>query len=287
MINLDAMLKNMPIHQSFYLRGVLNSLMPEFMDPYDRAITENNISGESIEMLRGLVQDLAPNFNEAEEGFVGSFGYDDINKKYNLKNLLRQEGLDVDTFEKQVKMGLGLFDVYKENGRMVIKDQYDFPTVGEWKEFNELKSLKDYAQASIQQPRKTPYFAARAYGERMMAEGDEGNLKINITIPDEPQVIDIDFDNDIEPTAATFVFEGPMTNKRKTLWDKFTGMLITPAEAQTGSSNDNVDLVGLNDLKTSRDLMRAGKAPFPMDGSDEYGRMNAAQRAIADESSDY
>ncbi len=224
MINLDAMLKNMPIHQSFYLRGVLNSLMPEFMDPYDRAITENNISGESIEMLRGLVQDLAPNFDKAEEGFVGSFGYDDINKKYNLKNLLRQEGLDVDTFEKQVKMGLGLFDVYKENGRIVIKDQYDFPAIGEWKEFNELKTLKDYAQASIQQPRKTPYFVARAYGERMIAEGDEGNLKINITIPDEPQVIDIDFDNDIEPTAATFVFEGPMTNLRKKLWNEFTGM---------------------------------------------------------------
>ena len=175
------MLKNMPIHQSFYLRGVLNSLLPEFMDPYDRAITENNISGESIEMLRGLVQDLAPNFDKAEEGFVGSFGYDDINKKYNLKNLLRQEGLDVDTFEKQVKMGLGLFDVYKENGKMVIKDQYDFPTIGNWKEFNELKTLKDYAQASIKQPRKTPYFVARAYGERMIAEGDEVFVQIHAT----------------------------------------------------------------------------------------------------------
>lgn len=287
MINLDAMLKNMPIHQSFYLRGVLNSLMPEFMNPYDRAITENNISGESIEMLRGLVQDLVPNFDEAEEGFVGLFDYKDINNKYHLKNLLRQEGLNIDTFEKQVKMGLGGFRVYKENNRIVIKDMYDFPTIGKWKEFNELKTLMDYAEASIQQPRKTPYFVARAYGERMMAEGDDGNLKVNITIPNEPQVIDIDFDNDIEPNAETFVFEGPMTNKRKILWDKFTSMLITPAEAQTGSSNDNVDLVGLNDLKTSRDLMRAGKAPFPMDGSDEYGRMNDAQRAIADESSDY
>jgi hypothetical protein len=268
-LNYDAMLKNMPIHQSFYLRGVLNSLLPEFMDPYDRAITENNISGESIEMLRGLVRDLVPNFDEAEEGFVGSFGYDDINKKYNLKNLLRQEGLDVDTFEKQVKMGLGLFDVYKENGRIVIKDQYDFPTIGEWKEFNELKTLKDYAQASIQQPRKTPYFVARAYGERMIAEGDEGNLKINITIPDKPQVIDIDFDNDIEPNAASFVFEGPMTNMRQKLWNKFTGMFSSSDNAEPlmplpkSKPERTVDIplpASKQDMLAKRDAMQSGQA---------------------------
>lgn len=223
MVTLDAMLKDMPLHQNFYIRGVINSLLPEFLAADDRAITENNISGESIELLRSLVKTLAPDFDNAEEGFVASFDYEDINKKFNLKNLLREEGLDVSTFERDIKMSFGMFDVYKENGKMVIKDVYDFPAVGEWKEFSDLKTLKDYYNASKQDVGKTPYFAARYYGERNIT-ADDNPLPVRIEIPDEPQVIDIDFDNDVEPTAATFVFEGPMTNLRKKLWDKFTGM---------------------------------------------------------------
>ena len=79
-----------------------------------------------------------------------------------------------------------------------------------------------------------------------------------------------------------------MTNKRASLWKKFTDMFVSEAQAAgITSSNDNLDPRLTRDLSTMRVLQIKGKDPFPMDGNDEYGRMNDAQRAIADESSDF
>lgn len=257
MPTLNDMLSNMDMHKNFYIRGVVNSLLPEFMNPLDREITENNISGEAVELLRSIVQQRYPDMEEGEVNMLSGYGGD-----------------------QEVELSLGQFGVTKQNGQYVIFDTYDFESVDQ--------SYLDSIKESLGTKNILPFVSK--LGGDLMPENPDGTsredaLKVRIRIPDEPQVVDMDFDNDIEPTASTFVFEGPMTNKRKKLWDTFTSMFITPAEAQTRPSNDNVDLVGLNDLRTSLDLMRAGKAPFPMDGSDEYGRMNAAQRAIADEGS--
>ena len=277
-LTFEAMLKDMPLHQAFYIRGVLNSLIPEFMDGGDRVISEQNISGETIELMRSMVNDLVPNADELPEGFVGMFGYGDINKKYNLSNLMRREGFDVENFEEDIKTSLGTFGVYKENGRLV-KDTYDFPQIGEWKEYSDLKTFMDYYDAAREDSGKTDYFAARFIGERIMNDGMSNNLAIRIELPDNEQVVDMDYDDDLDPEADTFVFEGPMTNKRKTMWDKFSSLFVSEAEAQT---NDNVDPKLKRDLSTMRVLQIKGKDPFPMDGNDEYGRMNDAQRAIAD-----
>ncbi len=230
-ISLEAMLKDMKLHHQFYIRGVINSMLPEFINGSDRVISENNISGEAIELMRGMVNDLVPDFINKEEGFVGSFGYDDINKKYNLGNLMRRPGFDVQSFEEQVKTSLGTFDVYKENGQIVIKDRYDFPEVGEWKEYSDLKTFMDYFDAIRKQPRKAQYFGARFIGERIMHDAMDTNLAVNIAIPSEPQTVDIDYDDDIEPDAPTFVLEGPMTNKRAYLWKTFTNMFVSEAQA--------------------------------------------------------
>ena len=48
------------------------------------------------------------------------------------------------------------------------------------------------------------------------------------------QTVDMDYDDDIDPDAPTFVFEGPMTNKRALLWRAFT--------SQTGSNNLQVSM---------------------------------------------
>jgi len=280
MPSLNDMLKDMPTHKNFYLRGVINSLLPEFMDPFDSEINENNISGEALEVLRTVTEKIHPNLKEGE---IQSINYEQMMKVFGDTSVF-QRNYDVSTLSDEVRNSLGTFGVTKENGQYVVFDTYDYEPRGG---IEVVKSVVNETLAS-----GSVYPAARFIGGILMPENSDGSsredaLRVRIKIPNEQNVIDMDFDNDIEPDADTFVFEGPMTNKRKNLWDKFTSMLVTPAEAQTGSSNDNVDLVGLNDLKTSRDLMRAGKAPFPMDGSDEYGRMNDAQRAIADESSDY
>jgi hypothetical protein len=64
-------------------------------------------------------------------------------------------------------------------------------------------------------------------GGILMPEGPGGkprsdSLKVNITLPEQMQTVDMDYDDDIEPDAPTFVFEGPMTNKRASLWRAFT-----------------------------------------------------------------
>ena len=274
MPSLNDMLKDMPTHKNFYLRGVINSLLPEFMDPFDSEINENNISGEALEVLRTVTAKIHPNLKEGE---IQSINYEQMMKVFGDTSVF-QRNYDVSTLSDEVRNSLGTFGVTKENGQYVIFDTYDYEPRGG---IEVVKSVVNETLAS-----GSVYPAARFIGGILMPENSDGSsredaLRVRIKIPNEQNVIDMDFDNDIEPDAETFVFEGPMTNKRKTLWDSFTSMLVTPAEAQT---NDNVDLVNVNDLRTSRDLMRAGKAPFPMDGSDEYGRMNDAQRAIADES---
>ena len=72
-------------------------------------------------------------------------------------------------------------------------------------------------------------------GQVMMPQDDPNVMKIRIAIPDEPQVVDIDFDDEPEPEATDFVMEGPMTNKRKQIWDKFTNIFVGEAQAAESS----------------------------------------------------
>lgn len=211
MPSLNDMLSNMDMHKNFYIRGVVNSLLPEFMNPLDKEITENNISGEAIELLRSIVQQRYPDMEEGEVNMLSGYGGD-----------------------QEVELSLGQFGVTKENGQYVIFDTYDFESVDQ--------SYLDSIKESLGTKNILP-FVSKLGGE-LMPENPDGSsredaLKVRIRIPDEPQVVDMDFDNDIEPTASTFVFEGPMTNKRKKLWDTFTSMFITPAEAAGLTSDKN------------------------------------------------
>lgn len=257
----NEILADLPTHQNFYLRGVFNSLLPEFMNPLDREITENNISGEAVEFLRLAATTLRPDLQEGEV------------QQINTSELGKFAGGDVN-----LGLALGSFGLTKQNGEYVLFDNYDF----------EPMSFSDAAKqmASGGGVVKT---AAEYMGGVLMPEKPDGSsrddaLRVRIRIPNEPMVIDVDYDDDPPEGAQDMVLRGPMTNKRKSIWDSFTSMLVSEANA-AGAANDNVDLVHLNDLRTVRDLYRAGKAPFPMDGNDEYGRMTPAQRAIADEGS--
>ena len=100
-------------------------------------------------------------------------------------------------------------------------------------------------------------------GGILMPEGPGGKprpdaLKVNITLPEQMQTVDIDYDDDIEPDAPTFVFEGPMTNKRASLWKKFTDMVITPAEAFVGGAAEEGTKAALEaELAMTQDKKRA------------------------------
>lgn len=235
----DDILKNLPMHQNFYLRGVFNALLPPFMNPLEREINERSISGETVEALRLLVNEFYPDIDSKPDGFVGGLNYDMINERFKLDNIFRGSGFSVDSFPEDVKMALGRFNIYKEDGRPVIRDDYNFPTVGNWKEFNSVQSTGDYIQAMQDMPDKRAYFGARYIAERTMGDDQDDNLAVNIRIPEQPMVIDVDYDDDPPKGAQDMVLRGPMTNKRKSLWDSFTSMFVSEANAAGLTSDQN------------------------------------------------
>ena len=60
---------------------------------------------------------------------------------------------------------------------------------------------------------------------------DEDKLKVAIKIPQSSPVIDVDYDDPIPEEAEELVLRGPMTNKRKNLFDSFMNMFSTEAQA--------------------------------------------------------
>lgn len=259
MPSLNEMLSDMPMHQNFYIRGVVNSLLPDFMNPLDKDLTEKNISGEAIELLRYAAENLAPDLQEGEVFQASSYKMKtgagiDLDKLYDAKQIMA--------------LALGNFGITKQNGQYVIFDTYDFnPTFRADNGETPFDAVKDLIGGDVQP-------MAQEIAQRLMPDTSDDNMRVRIVIPNETEVIATDYDNDIPENATSFVFEGPMTTKRKSIFDAFI------STAQAGTLNDNVDLANLTDLKTERDLRVGDFKPFPMDGNDEEGRMNEAQRAL-------
>lgn len=210
---LNELLKALPEHQNFYLRGVLNSLLPDFIDPSDGVVSENNISGEALETLKIVVANLHPNI---KEGQVESVTYDDMMKILGDKSIF-EDNYNIDTIGDQLRNSLGEFGVTVEDGELYVFDTYDFQDRGGWNEF--VASTKEtYQTGSI-------YPVARYMGGKIMPENLDGTsredaLRVKIKLSKEQKVVNTDFDDDINPNATTFVFEGGMTNKRKQIFEK-------------------------------------------------------------------
>lgn len=214
MPSLNDMLNNMELHKNFYIRGVLNSLLPEFANPTEGGvITEKNVSGEAIEFLRSIAQEHAP---DLQDGQVKSLDSYDM---WFAENLGGQPGGGAEQLD-QLSYTLGRFGLTKENGQYVVFDTYDFSrTYG-------VDNIFQAAQKSIQE--KDPYMLARYMGYKLMPENPDGSsrddaLRIRIAIPNEPQIQDALFEEEPEPDASEHVFRGPMTPQRYSLWKTFSG----------------------------------------------------------------
>ena len=210
---LNELLKALPEHQNFYLRGVLNSLLPDFIDPSDGVVSENNISGEALETLKIVVANLHP---DIKEGQVKSIDYDDMMKVLGDKSIF-EDNYNIDTIGDQLRNSLGEFGVTVEDGELYVFDTYDFADRGGWKEFV-ASAEETYQTGSV-------YPVARYVGGKLMPENPDGSsredaLRVKIKLSKEQKVVNTDFDDDINPNATTFVFEGGMTNKRKQIFEK-------------------------------------------------------------------
>ena len=268
----DDILKDLPMHQNFYLRGVFNALLPTFMNPLEREINERSVNGETVEALRMLVNTIFPDIDNMPDGPVGRIDYKTINDRFGLDNIFRGSNFNVGSFEEQIKMSLGNFGVVKIDGRPVITDKFDFPTVGNWKEFNEVQTTSDYMQAMQDMPDKQMYFGARFVGERIMGDDQDDNLNVNIRIPEQPMVIDVDYDDDPPAGAQDMVLRGPMTNKRKSIWDSFTSMLGEAATQLNPISQANAMLLDTNTSEEAIQSVAIGLLQEPSEDGDSFNR---------------
>ena len=95
----DDILKDLPMHQNFYLRGVFNALLPTFMNPLEREINERSVNGETVEALRMLVNTIFPDIDNMPDGPVGRIDYKTINDRFGLDNIFRGSNFNVGSFE--------------------------------------------------------------------------------------------------------------------------------------------------------------------------------------------
>lgn len=212
MPDLNEMLKGMDAHKNFYIRGVLHSILPEFVNPLDSHISENNISGEMLEALKIVVATTHPNLKEGE---VASINYDDTMKALGGKSIFK-DGYNIDSISDQIRTSFGQFGVTVQDGELYVFDTYDYSDRGGWDAF--------FASAKESMDSKSPYPLARYFGGKLMPENPDGSsredaLRIKIKIPRDQLVVETDYDDDIPKDATSFVFEGGMTNKRKQLWE--------------------------------------------------------------------
>lgn len=215
-------------HYSFYLRGIINAALPDFMSPLTRTVTEDGVSGEFLEALRLTASTLYP---DMQDGDVKQITYDDLMGVLGGVSIFdKDDRYNIKTVGERIRTSLGNFGLTKEDGQYVVFDTYDFEPTD--------SSLTDAAGQLFSEG---VYPAARTIGGMIMPENADGSsdddaLKIRIRIPNEPSTIDVDYDDDPPEGAQDMVLRGPMTNKRKSIWDSFTGMLISEANAFVGGA---------------------------------------------------
>jgi len=236
---LDEIARDLPQHGNFYIRGVFNSLLPQFLNPFSDRITETEVSGEMLEALRSLADYYG---KDLQEGEIMSIDYDMVQDFFKENSVL--EDFQIESIGDQIRTSFGAFALTKEDGQFVVRDAYDFEDyVGKEVRRTEKRApvFNDYRKAAIKAGMSEGlYGAARVMGGYFMPEKDDRTsfdnaLMVDIKIPKEPQVTESEYDVEPPEGAQDFVFRGPMTKKR---WSIFSG-IISPAGA---AENDSVPM---------------------------------------------
>jgi|TARA_R100000482_G_scaffold52678_1_gene18803 hypothetical protein len=243
MPKLDEMLRSFGVggseYYTFYLRGMLNALTPEFAVAGKRVITEDDVSGEYLETLRIIADRYAKNL---PEGQSVTLGYQSVRDVFGVEGNYYKD-FNADTMADVINNTLGKFKIRKQDGQLMVDhDPYDFPREFEArfkKQTGKEPNIVDYISEgfSIYQKEglegKGLHDIAHLGGEYFMGDtsDDEDKLKVAIKIPQSPPVIDVDYDDPIPEEAEELVLRGPMTNKRKNLFDSFMNMFSTEAQA--------------------------------------------------------
>jgi hypothetical protein len=225
-------------HYTWYMQALLNSMMPQFLDPLKTEFTADDVSGEYLEAMRIVANRYA---SDLEEGDVVELGYADVRKALGAKNDYWQT-FEVDSMADTINYTLGRFRLRRKDGKLFIdKDAYDFPPelVNKYmKEQGRMPTSVDYMREAINLSmqedmgiKERIHRIAHLGGEYFMPEGAESNLTSSFEIPEEPVVIATDYDADYSDDRVP-VFRGAMTTKRKSIFDSFVGLFIGEAQAE-------------------------------------------------------
>lgn len=177
-----------------YGQGLLNSLMPQYIQAQGGTITERDMSGEAIEMLRLISGTLYPDLEEDE---IGVIDYSDLPKILGAESA---EGLPQ-----------GQMQVSKRNGRYLITDDYPFQANGGQ------NLVEDFEGDDLQTGGR---YKVRDWARGVLNTSDTKNY-MQVTIPDEPSVVDIDYDDPFHG-----VYYGEMTNGRQKQFKQYAGGII-------------------------------------------------------------
>jgi hypothetical protein len=251
-------------HYSFYLRGIINAALPDFMSPLTRTVTEDGVSGEFLEALRLTASTLYP---DMQDGDIKQITYDDLMEVLGGVSIFdKDDRYNIETVGERIRTSLGNFGLTKEDGQYVVFDTYDFEPTD-----------SNLAGAAGQLFSEGVYPAARTIGGMIMPENADGSsnddaLKIRIRIPNEPSTIDVDYDDDPPEGAEDMVLRGPMTNKRKSIWDSFTSMLGEAATQLNPISQANAMLLDTNTSEEAIQSIAIGLLQEPSEDGDSFNR---------------
>lgn len=224
-------------HYTWYVQAILNGMLPQFLSPFKTEFTAEDVSGEYLEAMRIVAKKYA---SDLEEGEQVSLGYSNVRNALGAKSDYWKT-FEVDSIADTINYTLGKFNIRKQDGKLfVYKDTYDYPPEFANKFLEEqgrMPTSMDYIKEAINLSQNDEMITkekihriAHLGGEIFMAEGDESNLVANIEIPQEPVVINTDFDADYSDNQMA-VFKGPMTTKRKSIFDSFIGLFVGEAQA--------------------------------------------------------
>ena len=224
-------------HYTWYMQGILNSLMPSFANQMKTTLDNSDVSGEYLEAMRIVAKRYA---SDLQEGEKISLGYSDVRRALGAKNDYWQT-FEVDSMADTINYTLGKFNIKREDGKLVVdSDPYDFPPelVNKYMDqYGRMPTSMDYikeaAKISLNDEmsiKERIHRVAHLGGEFFMPQGSEDNLVARLEIPEEPIVVATDYDNEFDE-GTTPVFRGPMTTKRKAIFDSFVNIFVGEAQA--------------------------------------------------------
>ena len=104
----------MPEQYGFYLRGILNSIQTYNLNPSRDMLTEEDVSGEYVALLRVLLDAKEKSLGKPlEVGDELQVDYDFINKTLNLDSIYK-DGYNINEMGDIIKTTLGTFTAEKK-----------------------------------------------------------------------------------------------------------------------------------------------------------------------------